>query len=166
SYEDNLKAKQAVIDELEKFEAGNDVQAAFEKLKEIQRKWTDIGFVPFNMKDEITGRYRNAINKQFDRLKIGDEDKSILKYRTKLDNLKSSPKASRKVRNERDKFFTKIKQLENDIVLWENNIGFFAKSPSAETMIKEVQDKIDNAKRMTNTLEEKVKMIDLSGLDD
>jgi len=166
SYEDNLKAKQAVIDELENFEAGNDVQAAFEKLKEIQRKWTDIGFVPFNMKDEITGRYRNAINKQFDRLKIGDEDKSILKYRTKLDNLKSSPKASRKVRNEREKFFTKIKQLENDIVLWENNIGFFAKSPNAETMIKEVQDKIENAKRMIKTLEEKVKMIDQSGLDD
>ena len=50
-------------------------------------------------------------------LKIGDEDKSILKYKTKLDNLKANPKASRKVRNERDKFFTKIKQLESDIVL-------------------------------------------------
>ena len=58
------------------------------------------------MKDEITNRYRNALNKEFDKLKIGDEDKSILKYRTKLDNLKTNPKASRKVRNERDKLFT------------------------------------------------------------
>jgi hypothetical protein len=166
SYEDNLKAKLAIIEELEKFEPGSDVQAAFERLKELQRKWTDIGFVPFSMKDEITIKYRNALNKEFDKLKIGDEDKSILKYKTKLDNLKANPKASRKVRNERDKFFTKIKQLESDIVLWENNIGFFAKSASAETMIREVEDKIESAKKLIKTLEEKVKMIDQSGLDD
>jgi hypothetical protein len=166
SYEDNLKAKLAIIDELEKFEPGNDVQAAFERLKDLQRKWTDIGFVPFNMKDEITNKYRAAINKEFDKLKIGDDDKSILKYKSKLDNLKANPKASRKVRNERDKFFTKIKQLESDIVLWENNIGFFAKSKNADTMIREVQDKIESAKTLIKTLEEKVKMIDQSGLDD
>jgi hypothetical protein len=167
SYDDNLKAKISIIEELEKFEPGTDVHAAFEKLKEIQKRWTDIGFVPFNMKDEITTRYRNAINKEFDKLKIGDDDKNILKYRTKLDNLKSNPKAaSRKVRNERDKFFTKIKQLESDIVLWENNIGFFAKSTNADTMIREVEEKIESAKKMIKTLEEKVKMIDQSGLDD
>ncbi|HEX2920597.1 MAG TPA: DUF349 domain-containing protein [Bacteroidales bacterium] len=166
SYEDNLKAKLAIIDELEKFEPGTDVQAAFDRLKDIQRKWTDIGFVPFNMKDEITNKYRNALNKEFDKLKIGDDDKNILKYKSKLDNLKANPKASRKVRNERDKFFTKIKQLESDIVLWENNIGFFAKSKNADTMIKEVEEKIENAKKLIKTLEEKVKMIDQSGLDD
>lgn len=166
SYEDNLKAKIAIIEQLESFEPGADVQIAFDNLKEIQRKWTDIGFVPFNMKEEITNRYRNAVNKQFDRLKIGEDDKNILKYRTKLDNLKANPKASRKVRNERDKFFTRIKQLEGDIVLWENNIGFFAKSSKADNMIKEVEEKIENAKKMIKMLEEKVKMIDQSGLDD
>lgn len=166
SYEDNLKAKVAVIEELESFEPGSDVQAAFDRLKELQKKWTEIGFVPFNKKDEITNRYRNALNREFDKLKIGDEDKSILKYRTKLDNLKTNPKASRKVRNERDKFVTKIKQLEGDIVLWENNIGFFAKSTNADTMIREVEEKIDHAKKMIKTLEEKVRMIDQSGLDD
>jgi hypothetical protein len=166
SYEDNLKAKISVIEELEKFEPGTDVQAAFERLKDLQRKWTEIGFVPFNKKEEITNRYRNALNKEFDKLKIADEDKSILKYRTKLDSLKTNPKASRKVRNEREKFFIKIKQMESDIVLWENNIGFFAKSTNADTMIREVQEKIDSAKKMIKTLEEKVRLIDQSGLDD
>jgi len=166
SYEDNLKAKEALIHELETFEPGGDVHGAFERLKDIQKKWTDIGFVPFNMKEEITNRYRTALNKQFDRLKIGEDDKSILKYRTKLDSLKTNPKASRKVRNERDKFVTKIKQLEGDIVLWENNIGFFAKSKNADTMIKEVEDKIEDAKKTIKMLEEKVRLIDSSGIDE
>ncbi len=166
SYEDNLKAKMALVEELENFSPGTEVQVAFDRLKEIQRKWTEIGFVPFEKKDEVANRYRNALNSQFDRLKIGDDDKSILKYRNKLDNLRTNPKASRKVRNERDKFFTKIKQLESDIVLWENNIGFFAKSSNADTMIREVRDKIENARKLIKTLEEKVRMIDQSGLDD
>ena len=166
SYEDNLKAKTALIEQLESFEPGTDVQAAFDMLKDIQRKWAEIGFVPFNAKDEITNRYRNALNTEFDKLKIADEDKSILKYKNKLDNLRTNPKASRKVHNERDKFFTRIKQLESDIVLWENNIGFFAKSANADSMIKEVMEKIDSAKKTIKILEEKVKMIDSSGLDD
>ena len=166
SYEDNLKAKIAIIEELEKFDPGTDVQIAFDRLKESQRRWTEIGFVPFEKKDEIASRYRNAINNQFDKLKIADEDKSILKYKTKLDNLKTNQKASRKVRVERDKFFTKIKQLESDIVLWENNIGFFAKSANADTMIREVEEKIESARKLIKTLEEKVRMIDQSGLDD
>jgi hypothetical protein len=33
-------------------------------------------------------------------------------------------------------------------------------------MIREVQDKIESAKTLIKTLEEKVKMIDQSGLDD
>jgi hypothetical protein len=166
TYEDNLKAKILLIEQLESFDPGPDVQIAFDKLKEIQKKWTEIGFVPFNMKEEITNRYRNALNKEFDKLKIADDDKSILKYKNKLDNLKTNPKASRKVRNERDKFFTRIKQLESDIVLWENNIGFFAKSVNADSMIKEVEEKIDSARKTIKILEEKVKMIDSSGLDD
>lgn len=166
SYEDNLKAKETLIAELEEFDPGSDVQEAFERLKDIQKRWTDIGFVPFNKKEEITNRYRNSLNKQFDRLKIDEEDKNILKYKTKLDNLKANPKASRKVRNERDKFVIKIKQLEGDIVLWENNIGFFAKSANADTMIREVEDKIASAKNMIKMLEEKVRLIDQSGLDE
>ncbi|MBE0668464.1 MAG: DUF349 domain-containing protein, partial [Bacteroidales bacterium] len=76
------------------------------------------------------------------------------------------PRAARKVRNEREKFFSKIKQLESDIVLWENNIGFFAKSKNADTMIKEVEEKIADAKKNIKLLEEKVKLIDKSMLED
>jgi len=166
AYEDNLKAKEEIIAELENFDPGNDIQEAFNRLKEIQKRWTEIGFVPFNKKEEINTRYRNALNKQFDKLKIGEEDKSILKFKTRLETLKSNTKALRKLANEREKFISRIKQLENDIVLWENNIGFFAKSPNAETMIREVEEKIKNAKKTIKTLEEKIKLIDQINIDE
>ncbi|MCU0365921.1 MAG: DUF349 domain-containing protein [Bacteroidales bacterium] len=162
SYEDNLNTKLALIEELEGFDPGEDLKAGFERLKDIQKRWTETGYVPINKKDEIARRYKDALNKQFDRLKLDDEDKNILRYRSKVDNAMSNPRAARKVRNEREKFFSKIKQLESDIVLWENNIGFFAKSKNADTMIKEVEEKIADAKKNIKILEEKVKLIDSS----
>ena len=162
SYEDNLNAKLALLTELETFDPGEDLKAGFEQLKEIQKKWTEIGYVPFNKKEEIARKYKDALNKQFDRLKLDDEDKNILRYRSKVDSAKSNPRAARKVRNEREKFYSKIKQLESDIVLWENNIGFFAKSANADNMIREVEEKIADAKRNIKILEEKVKLIDSS----
>ncbi|MFZ2286961.1 MAG: DUF349 domain-containing protein, partial [Bacteroidales bacterium] len=162
SYEDNLNAKLAILKELEEFDQGDDVKAGFEKLKDLQKRWMDIGYVPFNRKEEIARRYKEALNKQFDRLKLDDEDKNILRYRSKVDSARSDPRAARKVRSEREKFYSRIKQLESDIVLWENNIGFFAKSANADTMIKEVEEKIADARRNIKILEEKVKLIDRS----
>lgn len=166
SFEDNLKEKEKLIEQLENFEPGDNINEAFEKLKNIQNKWAEIGFVPYKDKDAIISRYRNALNEQFDRLKIDDEEKAILKYQTKLDNIKETPKAVRKLRGDREKFLNKLKQLENDIVVWENNIGFFSKSKNAESMIQEVQSKIDNAKKNIEILEEKIRLIDQSGIDD
>ncbi|MRR21673.1 DUF349 domain-containing protein [bacterium] len=160
SYEDNLNAKLAILQELDAFDPGEDMKAGFEKLKDIQKRWTEIGYVPFNRKEEIARRYKESLNRQFDRLKLDDEDKNILRYRSKVDSARSNPHTARKVRNEREKFFSKIKQLESDIVLWENNIGFFAKSANADTMIKEVREKIEEARRNIKILEEKVKLID------
>ncbi|MFO7755053.1 MAG: DUF349 domain-containing protein [Bacteroidales bacterium] len=166
SFEDNLKEKEKLIEELENFEPGDNINEAFEKLKDIQKLWAEVGFVPYKDKDAIINRYRNALNEQFDRLKIDDEEKAILKYQTKLDNIKETPKAVRKLRGDREKFLNKLKQLENDIVVWENNIGFFSKSKNAESMIQEVQSKIDNAKKNIEILEEKIRLIDQSGIDD
>lgn len=166
SYEDNLNAKLAILQELEAFDQGDDVKAGFEKLKDIQKRWMDIGYVPFNRKEEIAKRYKEALNRQFDRLKLDDGDKNILRYRSKVDSARTDPRAARKVRNEREKFFSKIKQLESDIVLWENNIGFFAKSANADAMIREVEEKIAEARRNIKTLEEKVKLIDSSMYED
>jgi hypothetical protein len=45
-------------------------------------------------------------------------------------------------------------------VVWENNIGFFAKSKNADQMIAEVRQKIENSKQEIKVLEEKIRMID------
>ena len=84
----------------------------------------------------------------------------MLKFRTKIDSYLEKPNGMQRIRMEREKYINRLKQLEGDIVLWENNIGFFTRSRNAETMIKEVESKIESTKKNIELLNRKINIID------
>ena len=132
SFESNLQKKNDLIREIEEYQITDNAEESLNKLKEFQRHWAEIGFVPLKMKEEILEKYRAVINKKFDELQIDEGRKNLLKFRTKLENIMDKPNSGQRIRQEREKYISRLKQLESDIVLWENNIGFFAKSKNAE----------------------------------
>ncbi len=159
-YQENLKKKLALIEKIENFKSCGNLDEDLSKLKEYQREWVSIGFVPIREKENTQKRYRAALDKHFAALKMDDKKKSLMKFRHKLDSLKEKPNAWNKLKFEREKFLNRFRQLENDITLWENNIGFFAKSKSAEATISEFKEKIEQGKKQMELLEEKIRMID------
>lgn len=159
-YEENLKLKEKLIDDIKNFTLGDDVESNLAQLKDFQRKWSEIGFVPIKQKDAIQETYRQTINDKFDHLKLDEDKKSLLKFRSRIESIASKPNADRRLAMERDKCYNKLKQLENDIILWENNIGFFSNSKNAESMITDVEQKISNAKKRMESLNEKIQIID------
>ncbi|MGM0551857.1 MAG: DUF349 domain-containing protein [Bacteroidota bacterium] len=160
-YEENMKLKHALIEEVQNYEFSENVEDNFEALKGFQERWSEIGFVPYKMKDKIQNAFREALNKQFDKLRIDDTEKKLLKFQTRLDNISNKPKADFKIRHERDKYMNKLRKLESNIQVWENNIGFFApESKAANSMIHEFESKIAKAREEMVLLEEKIRMID------
>lgn len=157
---ENLNKKRELIQKIETFQITDDVEQNLNQLKEYQREWSEIGFVPIKEKDEIQEKYREALNVKFDELKLDDERKSLLKFRSRVESIASKPNADKRLAMERDKCYTRLKQLENDITLWENNIGFFANSKNAKSMISDVEDKIKAAKLKIEELSERINIID------
>jgi hypothetical protein len=164
SFESNLQKKTDLVRQIEDFQISDNAEKCLGQLKEFQRQWAEIGFVPLKNKDEIHERYRVAINKKFDELHIDDNQRYMLKFKTKLEEYLEKPNGKQRIRQEREKFITRLKQLENDIVLWENNIGFFARSRNAEAMIRDVEVKIENTKKNIDLLNRKISLVD--DLDD
>ncbi len=160
TYDDNYKTKVKLIEQIESYTFVENMDENFEKLKDFQRQWAEIGYVPLKKKEAILQKYRKVVDDFFDRLNIDDSRKNMLKFKNKLSELESNPNAKGKLYSEREKFINKVKKLESDIVLWENNIGFFAKSESANSMIEEFTKKIDQAKKNLENLKDKIKMID------
>jgi hypothetical protein len=157
-YAANLAAKRALLDEIRAFRIG-DREESFGALKDFQRRWGEIGFVPIREKDKLQAEYREVIDALFAELKGSDRDRKVERFREKVSTMKGGG-AGRPLRNERERLYNKVKQLEADIALLENNIGFFAKSKNAEGMIREVNNKIARTKEEMAVLIEKIKVID------
>ncbi len=158
---ENLQAKEALINRLENIatkELGDEER--LKELREIQNEWSKIGFVPLAQKNEIQNKYREIINKYYDKLDLSDSKRSAISLKSKLEDWTQHPRGAEKISNERDKLASRIQKLRNDIALWENNIGFFAKSKNAEAMIQNFTKKIENTKQSLKELIDQIKMID------
>ena len=159
-YEENLSKKRELLEELKNFSV-EERDKGFEAIKELQRRWAEIGFVPIKQKDAIQSEYRSLVDDIFARLRGSERERHMERFRGKLSSL--SEGGDRRIRHERDRLYNKMKQLEADIALLENNIGFFSKSKNAEGMIRDVNDKIERAKQEMATIIEKINLIDKQG---
>ena len=163
-YEENLKQKQALLEELKAFVEREDMaNDGFETLKEMQRRWSEIGFVPIKQKEAIQSEYRKVVDAAFSKLRGNEKERHLERFKGKLQSLSSEGNNDRRIRHERDRLYNKMKQLEADIALLENNIGFFSKSKNAESMIRDVNEKIAKAKQEMETIIEKINLIDKQG---
>ena len=154
-YAENLAKKTALLAEMV---AADVKEGGYELIKEFQRRWSEIGFVPIKAKEALQKQYKEAVDKMFAVVRGSERDRSINKFKEKLSTMKSN--GEKRLRSERERLYNKVRQLEQDIALLENNIGFFSKSKGAEALIADVQQKIERAKRELAEAIEKVKLID------
>ncbi len=136
----NLKAKQALIKEIEAYEpagAEEDAQAC----EAFRQRWNAIGFVPFKDKTRITDAYQNAVAAKFP------------------DVQQRRPARGQAHRSEKDILISKFTQLEQNIATYENNIGFFAASKNSEALVKQMQERIDSAKAELNELASRIRSL-------
>ena len=155
-YEENLQKKQALIEEM----AAADIKSGgYDMIKEFQRRWSEIGYVPIKHKDSIQKSYKQAVDAMFAVLRGSEHDRSMNRFKERLQSMKGGG-ADKRLRAERERLYNKVRQLEQDIALLENNIGFFSKSKNADAMVADIREKIARSKRELQQTIEKVVLID------
>jgi hypothetical protein len=136
---------------------GADITAGgFEAIKEYQRRWSQIGFVPIKHKDAVQKEYKAIVDGMFATLRSSERDRSMNRFKERVQSMKGG----NQLRSEREKLYNKLRQMEQDIALLENNIGFFSKSKNAESLIADVREKIARAKSDMAGIIEKIRVID------
>ena len=154
-HEANLKKKLALIEEMS---AADIKEGGYDLIKEFQRRWSEIGYVPIKQKDAIHKKYKAAVDQLFGILRGSERDRSMNRFKERLQGMKGSD--DKRLRNERERLYNKVRQMEQDIALLENNIGFFSKSKNAEAMIADIREKIAKSKQELQDTIEKVRLID------
>ena len=154
-YDKNLEAKLALIDEIKNYISESE-SADVAALKDFQRRWESIGFVPFKDKDKVNEAYTAAIAEKFADIKhLASERRARRQNRSERGN-----RQERAPRSERDRLIQKFVKIEQEIATYENNIGFFAKSKNADALLEGLRNKIDVAKKELKQIEEQIKEID------
>ncbi len=139
----NLKAKQRLIEEIKAYELkGDDSDAA--AMQEFQKRWQEIGFVPFKEKDNIAQAYKEALNAKFPNVGRGGNRRG---------------RGGRPALSEKERLIQKYNLLEQDIVTYENNIGFFSMSKNSEPLVKQMQERIAQAKEELKALAEQIQAL-------
>ena len=151
----NLERKLALIEEMQ---AADIKTGGYDMIKEFQRRWSEIGYVPIKQKDAVQKKYKEAVDVMFATLRGSERDRSMNRFKERLQSMKGS--GDKRLRSERERLYNKVRQMEQDIALLENNIGFFSKSKNAEAMIADIREKIAKAKRELQDTIEKVRLID------
>lgn len=151
----NLERKLALIEEMK---AADIKTGGYDMIKEFQRRWSEIGYVPIKQKDAVQKKYKEAVDVMFATLRGSERDRSMNRFKERLQNMKGS--GDKRLRSERERLYNKVRQMEQDIALLENNIGFFSKSKNADAMIADIREKIAKAKRELQDTIEKVRLID------
>ena len=138
-YYGNLKAKNRLIEEMKAYELKGD-ESDVQALQEFQKRWQEIGFVPFKEKDNVAKAYKDAVS------------------RFPSNRPQRRTRGGRQL-SEKEILIQKYNTLEQDIVTYENNIGFFSMSKSSEPLVKQMQERIDQAKAELARLAEQIRVI-------
>ena len=146
----NLKAKKALIDEINEYTLSGDAAADREAARAFVERWQGIGFVPFKEKDAVQTAYTEAMQAKF-------PDFSLRGPRQGGGNGGRNGGFSRKPLSEKDRLVQQYNKLQQDIDTYENNIGFFSSSKNSAPLIQKMQERIEAAKQELKDLEAKIR---------
>ncbi len=141
-YYGNLKSKKRLIEEVRAYQCSEDDAANAAQMRSFNEKWQAIGHVPFKEKDKINDEFKAAMHEKFP---------LFAKQRGQAYQGHSA-------KNPKDSLIAKYNALQQDVVTYENNIGFFAASKNSAPLIQQMQQKIDDAKAELRRLEEKIRL--------
>ena len=155
---ENLEKKRDVMERLKAVaeEAGEGLQ---EKVQKLVEEYNAIGHVPFKEKDKIYEEYHAVLDKLYKELNVSVAKKRLNKFK---DNLKQvAERGEGALDNERQRLMRQYDNLKQEIHTYENNLGFLtASSKKGNSLIEEMNRKIQKLKDDMQLVKEKIKAID------
>ncbi len=155
----NLTAKTELISEVQNWAMPADKQEAISALRSFQNKFNELGQVPMKDKNSVYQNFKKAMDEKYASLKLEGIEKESIMFKAKLDNLQSSPDRTRLLQGEKIEIRKQIEILTKEIMLSENNLGFFAKSKGADALRMEVEKKVKHTQERIQQLKQKLKLI-------
>ena len=154
----NLGKKRDVIEKLKAVaeETGEDLQ---EKVQKLVEEYQAIGHVPFKEKDKLYEEYHAVLDKLYKDLNISVAKRRLNNFKQNLKQV--AERGENALDNERTRLFRQYETIKQEVQTYENNLGFLnASSKKGNSLIDEMNRKVQKLKDEMNLVREKIKAID------
>ncbi|MBR1644743.1 MAG: DUF349 domain-containing protein [Bacteroidales bacterium] len=159
----NLESKEAILAELKSYAFGEDREANLNAIKDFQRRWIEVGHVPIAEKDRLQKEFRGVINDYFERLQVSAREAETLAFRERVRERAGNAGF---VTGARAELQSKIEKMQNDLKLWENNLGFLSDSKQADLLKNEFEKKMQHTRQQIALMEAKLRVLNESEQQD
>lgn len=159
--QDNLSAKQAVIEKLNAIDETLDKNEGLVQVRALMAEWAAIGHVPFKEKDKLRKQYQTALDSHFKRWNMKETRNRLDAFSNTVEELASSDQAQNKLYRERERLMRAYEGLKNNLQTYQNNMGFLnVSSKSGNKMIEDLERKIEKLKDDMQLIAQKIGLID------
>ena len=155
---ENLDKKLGIIEQLKALatETGEEVA---EKVQKLVDEYNAVGHVPYKEKDKLYKEYHAVLDKLYKDLNISVAKRKLNNFKQNLKNV--AERGENALDNERTRLFRQYENLKSEIQTYENNLGFLnASSKKGNSLIDEMNRKVQKLKDDMNLIREKIKAID------
>ena len=152
--EENLEKKNSIIERLEKLleDKAGDVR---EQVRALQAEWNETGHVPFRKKEKIYKKYREVCDRIFEELHINAGRRNLENFKKNV-----AEKGGNELSREKARLTAAFEAKKQEIQNYETNLSFFnSKSKSGNSLVEEINKKIDRLKDDLNLIAEKIKAL-------
>ena len=156
--QENLKKKQDIIEQLKALLA-DAAEATGQKVRELQQQWNEVGFVPIRDKDKLYKQYHEVVDELYKKLNLSQAERRLNSFKT---TLKVSAEAgANTLARERERLAHAYDIMKGELQTYENNIGFLsASSKKGNSLVQEIQKKVDKLKSELELLKQKIKAVE------
>ena len=154
----NLSKKREIISELKTLseEVSDNIQ---DKVQKLVEEYNNIGHVPYKEKDTLYKEYHNILDKLYKDLHISIAKRRIDNFRNNLKNVARNGEDA--IDNERGRLMRRYESLKQEIITYENNLGFLSvSSKKGNSLIDEMNHKVQKLKDDVELIKQKIKAID------
>ena len=130
-----------------------------DQLQELVSEYNGIGHVPYKEKDKVYKAYHDVLDKLYKDLHISIAKRRLDIFKNNLQNVAKS--GGEALDNERSRLMRRYEGLKQEINTYENNLGFLnVSSKKGNTLIEEMNRKVEKLKDDLKLVKEKIKAID------
>ncbi|MDE7448794.1 MAG: DUF349 domain-containing protein [Paramuribaculum sp.] len=159
---DNLKAKQEIIEKLKELGSENSDltrENAIKKLNELRAAWQSVGHVPFKEKDKVQETYRVLVGELYKKLDVRETRSRMASFENSIKEI--AAEGGNRLGRERERLARVLENRRQELHTYENNMGFLSsKSKSGDSLLREMERKMNRIREDIADLENKIRLID------